>query len=166
MKYKLLPLLLVLLTLLPAQSRAQDNYPRTLQGWLDFLGKDGGLPSVVARIGVADWERDVPRAASHGQLYVWEDRFYLDGAHNSSLRLLVVPDDDPAGSHPIVIGIVDPKTGRGTYLPWAARYVSSVPDGNRMPRWMVEELSGLQDTQEADAASTGAQTDGTAARAQ
>ena len=152
MKYKLLPLLLVLLTLLPAQSRAQENYPRTLQGWLDFLGKDGGLPSVVARIGVADWERDVPRAASHGQLYVWEDRYYIDPSKNASLRLLVVPDEDPAGSHPIVVGILDPRTGHGVYLPWARRYLDNVPEGNHMPSWMVSELAGIHDADEAQAA--------------
>ncbi len=154
MKSKLLPLLLALLTLFTAHSRAQDSFPRTLQGWLDFLGKDGSLPSVVARIGVADWESDVPRVAIHGQLYVWENRFYIDDTRSASLRLLVVPDEDPAGSHPIVVGILDQRTGRGVYLPWAGRYLPNVAEGNHMPRWMVSALAGAQDTDEAKATTT------------
>ena len=151
MKYKLLPLFLLLFTLLMPQARAEDISPRTLQGWLDFLANDGGLPSVVARIGVADWERDMPRVTTGGQLYVWESRFYIGPNKTVSLRLLVVPDQDPAGSHPIVVGILDPRTGHGVFLPWARRYVDNLPEGNQMPRWMVSELAGVQDTEEAQA---------------
>jgi hypothetical protein len=154
MKSKLFPLLLVLVALMTSRVRADDISPRTLQGWLDFLGNEQGLPSVVARIGVADWERDEPRVAIRGQLYVWEDHFSIGAGKTASLRLLVVPDQDPAGAHPIVVGILDPRTGRGIFLPWARRYMDNLPDGNHMPRWMVSELAGATDRDEAQAAAS------------
>ncbi len=142
------------MALFTGQSHGEDHAARTLQGWLDLLGKDGSLPAVVARIGVADWEHDMPRIAGAAQLYVWENRFAITSSRTANLKLLVVPDQDPAGSRPIVIGILDPRTGRGVYLPWARRYVDNVAEGNLMPRWMVAELAAAHDSDEASATGT------------
>jgi len=140
MNFKKLLLPLPVLALLTLQAHAQDTSVRTLQGWLDFLGKDPNLGAVVTRIGSADSEKNASKVTPEAQMYVWPNRFYIDDTKNGDLDLIAVPNGDPAGSQLIVIAILDPRNGSGIYLPWARRYVFHVPYENRIPREVMAQL--------------------------
>jgi len=135
-------LILSLLALFPLHSRAQDTSVKPLQGWLDFLVSNASLSSVVARIGGADTAKSVNYLAPNAQMYIWENRFYLDSQKTARLELVAVPDGDPANRQMIVIAIIDPARPRGIYLPWAGRYVDTVPHSNYIPRGIMQALLG------------------------
>lgn len=101
------------------------------------------MGSIVNRIGGADWEKDAGNVIPKAQLYAWENRFYLSPTLNGRLELLVVPDENPTGSQPIAVGILDPRTGHGVYLPWARRYVDGVPPDYHIPRRIARELEAV-----------------------